>query len=599
MARRGLRALGVLLPLVWILVGGGTAPAEAHAYLESSNPVDGADLASAPAELRLSFSEHVVGEATRITVVDSSGRSVHLTGVRLLTRDAADTETPSTVVASWPRLAQGAYRVSWETLSSDDLHRTAGVLVFGIGQHVRATAQSEPMPRVDEITLRAGLLLALALAMGGALAERVLRRARARSPIARRLALVGGGATLVLSALLLGSQLAHAGTSVSSVLLGGYGVRWALRTVALVVLFVGLRAPVAPRRAALLLVGAAATCLATASLGHAGAGAFRPTRLLADAAHLAATLTWAGAVICLAVGLLVHRSPGEGPALRRALHAFAVPAAACLSVAAVTGLYLSSTVVGSVDAALLTFYGRTLLGKLLVVGAAAGLGLVNHLRLRHDPVDRLPRHTVPTEAAAIVGVVLLTAVLISGQPATEPGLVRPTHAADAGPVNRQVEDLQIAAGLRPNRVGRSVVVVDVFDTRRPSPAPITGVEVSVGAAPAVVTTSIGDGHWSSPVAVTSPGRTALLVTVHREHLPDVTGRFGWTVDPGVVPRPVLVSQAPLGPWLRGAAVLGVLLLLLGWSVAGVRAVRALRARRRVQPELLLEAPPRTPELQHH
>ena len=90
--------------------------AEAHAYLETSNPADGATLAHAPRTLRLGFSEHVVLASTRITVTDGRGRSLPATGLRLLSGHT-DIEEPATVVADLPALPREAYRISWETLS--------------------------------------------------------------------------------------------------------------------------------------------------------------------------------------------------------------------------------------------------------------------------------------------------------------------------------------------------------------------------------------------------------------------------------------------------------------------------------------------------
>ena len=53
-----------------------------------------------------------------------------------------------------------------------------------------------------------------------------------------------------------------------------------------------------------------------------------------------------------------------------ALRRFARPAFACLAVAAVTGTFLAGDTIGSVDAALRTTYGRSLLLKLLLVALA-------------------------------------------------------------------------------------------------------------------------------------------------------------------------------------------------------------------------------------
>ena len=66
---------------------------------------------------------------------------------------------------------------------------------------------------------------------------------------------------------------------------------------------------------------------------------------------------------------------------RSVLRAFGPPAAGCVGVMVVTGVYLSSEVIGSVDAALFTTYGRTLLLKVTLAVVAGSLALVNTLRL--------------------------------------------------------------------------------------------------------------------------------------------------------------------------------------------------------------------------
>ena len=68
--------------------------------------------------------------ATRIDIVDAAGRHVTPTAMTVVSgtaqADSDDTEEPVEVVAALPTLHHSSYRVSWETLSSDDLHRTAG-----------------------------------------------------------------------------------------------------------------------------------------------------------------------------------------------------------------------------------------------------------------------------------------------------------------------------------------------------------------------------------------------------------------------------------------------------------------------------------------
>jgi copper transport protein len=332
----------------------------------------------------------------------------------------------------------------------------------------------------------------------------------------------------------------------------------------------------------LLVGGALAACTGTALLGHAGAGpSLDLTRVLASTAHLLAATTWAGALTCLGLLLVLPAwRPGLGAGeLRGLLRSFALPAAACVTVMAVTGVYLASDVVGSVDAALRTFYGRTLLVKLALVSCTALLALVNHrhVRSRHD-LDT-PRRTVAAEAALALAVVAVTAVLTSGQPATEPALVRSDVVATPGPVARQVEDLEQSVSLRPNRPGRNVAVVDVFDSRRPAPAQILGVDVGIGTSTPVPATALEDGHWTSGAVDAAGGSTSITVVVHRAGSPDVASRTPWTVGeaPGRT-HAALVSTAPVRAGLRLlAGLLGaVAVVLWGTVLLGLRR-RARRA----------------------
>ncbi len=261
------------------------------------------------------------------------------------------------------------------------------------------------------------------------------------------------------------------------------------------------------------------------------------------------------------------------------LRAFGVYAAAGVSVMVVTGVYLASDVVGSVDAALLTTYGRTLLVKLAVVALVGGLGLVNHRRLRNQHRSRLPARTVVAEALAAVLVLGLAALLTSGQPAREPQFVASPQPATVPVLDAAVGDLQQALTIGPNRPGRNVVTVKVFDTRRPAPAPIRRVLVSVigldGRQTGPVSAErLADGRWSVAAELTAPGRTGVDVTVQRAGLPDATHLYRWVVGGRQsVTRPATVSTAPIGARLRTLALLLAIALALGWAVALIRSRR--------------------------
>src|SRR5512140_2817516 len=105
--RRWAAALPAMILVLLLLV---PAPASsAHAFLLESNPADGADLAAAPAEIRLQFSESVALDAMQLDLVDSAGEHLRTGPVRLEGGGAdADPEEPVAVVAALPQLSPDA-----------------------------------------------------------------------------------------------------------------------------------------------------------------------------------------------------------------------------------------------------------------------------------------------------------------------------------------------------------------------------------------------------------------------------------------------------------------------------------------------------------
>ncbi|HEV7204215.1 MAG TPA: copper resistance protein CopC [Jatrophihabitans sp.] len=561
------------------------SPASAHAYLVSSSPADGSTVTTPPRTLTLHFSESVELAATRIELADSAGRHVGLGALRISKGES--TEDPSAVVAELPALARGAYRVSWATLSSDDLHQTRGVFLFGVNHAVHATPFNEPVPRPEEAALRWALFLASAGALGGLVAAAIRRRrgsAGWRRPLVPAAAAAGAG--LLVAAGLLLDQAGSGGESLGRLVSSGYGARWALRELGLAL--IALAALVARREArariaAMLgIVGAGATGVGAALLGHAdAAGTFSPTRVAADAAHLLAAAAWCGMLLFAVAGVLAaRRRPGGERVARNALLGYAGPAAACVSVMLATGIYLASGVVGSVDAAVLTLYGRALLLKILIFAAAAVAGLVNHRRLRRAGAA-LPVRTLVAEAVLLTLALAAAAVLTSGQPAREPEFVAAPRLAIPSFVDGRAGDLQETLRLGPNRVGPNVAAVDIYDTRRPAPAPIHSVSVRVtgvdqAPGPALTATNIaGTRTWTATVPVVAAGRSVVEIAVTRAGLPAVTTRFAWTVA-AAMPRvrPATVSTTPIAGSLRTLAAAVAVVLAIGWGAFGRRRRRA-------------------------
>lgn len=594
-------ALRRALVLVVLAVSCGVAaivaatPASAHAFLTTSNPSDGEVVASAPTDLRLEFSERVLLSATRVDLVDSRGRHFAPTGLRMIESDESDGEQPVELVAALPALPHNTYRITWETISADDLHRTSGLIVFGIATPVHAAGVSEPMPKPDEALIRWAMFGLLAVVMGGGVVAALLRRQRtdvAATAARRTLRIAAGSGALaaVAAVALLFDQLAGGGLGLRQVLLSSYGGRWAVRETGLALLAVTALAAVRrPRRSTSWLAGFGVVLagVGSALLGHSGAAKpLSVARVAADALHLTAAGTWTGMLV-LAVVIVVPllRAGAEAAAAARfVLRRYAIPAAACLTVMAVTGLYLASDVVGSVDAAILTLYGRALLLKLVLVGIATSLGLVNALRIRRGLASASALRTITAESLVALLVVAMAAILTSGQPAREPRFIRTPTSSAVPVVDGGVADLQEAVAVRPNQPGRNVVLVDVFDTRRPSPGPVRTVAVTVIGADGVRSDPVhakllADGRWSAPIDLNASGPVKLDVEVGRAGLPALDKVFSWTVaGKSEMSRQPVISMAPLRSPLRTAAIVLGFLCLVAWGIVSL--VR-LRSRRRL------------------
>ena len=122
-------ALALLALLVAPALPGATgARVLAHAQLVASSPGAGEVVADAPTELRLAFSEPLEAQVTSLDLRTADGEPIlDRAGSRSIPR------IPFTLVAELPDLADGAYAVTWRTLSAADGHTVEGTFSFGVG----------------------------------------------------------------------------------------------------------------------------------------------------------------------------------------------------------------------------------------------------------------------------------------------------------------------------------------------------------------------------------------------------------------------------------------------------------------------------------
>jgi copper transport protein len=542
----------VISALALIAVSASGAPAaEAHARLAESEPADGVALGGAPRQLELRFNEPVSPRFRVAKLIDGRGRVV--AGTVLLSGSDR-----SRLVVRVPHLPRGTYQLDWQVLAENDGHISAGATTFGVGAKPRGATAGGAPPGSTVAPLRAWsrwVDLALLCMLAGCLVvAALLARPYAR---VRRVLLTTAAATAYASFafgfLLFARQLHQLRASVApnaspgDLLAVRWGTLWIAREAALAALAVAcvlaLRRGSRMRLTACALL-VVALCTVHALGGHAAADPQPLAAIAVAAAHVLAAAVWVGSVAAFAVALSVAGGRRRGLA-RDTAGRFAVVAAGAVGLIAVTGLMAAGSQVASIDALLTTDYGRTLLIKAGLAALAVAFGAYNALLLRRGRAPRL----ILAEAAVAGSVLLAAAVLAASPPAKGPEFAAPRAVATPTLVH-QVGDLLVTATVRPNRPGPNVVTVLTASSRRPPPAPVRSVSVTLqprGGAPTVVRLgAVGDGRFAGGVSLTQQGPWSAVAEVARGRSRS-SATFGWTVDRPDLARPVVHSARRLGP----------------------------------------------------
>jgi copper transport protein len=510
----------VLLAGGWLLASGPAAAA--HALLRASDPADGASLDRAPRQVTLTFTERPEPRLSTVQVLDADGRQVDAGGAVPVAGNPLQLRVPLGA------LPDGAYTVSWRTVSRDDGHVTGGAFAFGVGvaapaagtAATSAEAARTPPPSPLAVAGRWVLYLGLALLLGAAatgsavFGGRLPARARPLLLTGAGLTLVGVGARVVAARSVVGGSL---GALLASD--GGRHLVWlaggALASAAAAGLLAARAAPagrpdrpeeptgaqegiphgqaagVGRRWLAVVGVTAALTMLLEVLAGHAAAPSpLRPLNLLAQWLHLLAVGAWVGGLVWLLAGLLGREHPapatgnpqGDAPVGRAgAVIRFSRLALPVVALIALTGVIRALDLAGGWRGLTDTGFGRILDLKLLLFAGALVLATRNRYRLvpalgnTAGPLGAL-RRSVTGELALVAGVLLAAAVLTQLPPGRF-ALATPA-ARPSPPPSVQVQGSDYATSVRlaltvtPGTAGPNSFTAKVtdYDTGQPVPA---------------------------------------------------------------------------------------------------------------------------------
>ncbi len=480
------------------MAGGLLLPATVlgHALLVSATPAPGATLTTAPALVRLEFTEPVNPSFSGLTITGPAGEV--RTAVRFPPSD------PRGIEAELPVLAPGRYSVEWHTLSLVDGHTRSGAYSFGVLDAAGKLPPAPPLvirsavapfPGWLDAAARWALLLALAYLLGGLAFATLVERGRgpsqrtgddldnrsagpdldhraadpdldhraagpdqgtleaARSPGSWRVGVVGErGATLAAAVAIAGlaesvasSASGSAGlAAISEVATGSFAGQASLVMVVAIVVLAWSAVRPAGRRAYAGGAAGVIALLALAAMSHEAAGPGAAWGTLAMAVHAGSALTWTGGLFHLA---RVWSRPDIGSGARTSrtdlIARFSRLAGPSVALVLGTGLVAALVVIPDPGALVSTAYGRVLLVKAAIVALLLVPAGLNALRLppairRPDRTGSGPWLTIGAElvlAAAAVGAgaVLGGATPAAGEIATR--AAQQAIAADDNPAN--------------------------------------------------------------------------------------------------------------------------------------------------------------------
>lgn len=439
--------------------------AGAHGLLRSSSPAADSVVRDPPTELRLTFTEAPERTFTRVRLFGAAGE-IALHPFEILAGNVV-------VARIATRIGPGDYRVEWQT-AGDDGHPVSGRFTFVVAlaetadsstigpaagpsmPHVRPASGQMPgnamMGETDPFTSFAAifrwLTLLGAVAAIGTIAFRYTVLARVTLEIDREImteylpdatrgaAMVGAAASALLlitgvARLLLQSLAVHGsddmmhGPLLSAIITDtNWGLAWATQLAGALAALVGFLLIRRGRPNAWLLATAGCTAVAV-GLALASHAAVVPRlsglSVAANIVHTGAAAGWLGNLLLVfAVGLpLAWRLDRDDrwTVVRDVVHAFSPAALAFGGLAALTGIFMAWTHVGSFAALTGTDYGNVLLLKLGLLSLTALTGAYNWLRVRpalgeHAAARRL-RRTAGAELAIATLVLAVTAVLVA------------------------------------------------------------------------------------------------------------------------------------------------------------------------------------------
>jgi copper transport protein len=495
-----------------ILIGM-TAGLLGHATLLRTVPPANSRLEQRPPRVELYFNEGIEEIFNGVSVLNRNGLPVN-SGQATLSRNRQELS-----VSLKDNIPNGIYTVSWRATSSDG-HQIGGNFGFSVGEEFQASGmvagpsdEGENWPSFSMALTRWLNFLALMVFVGGFafgafILVPLIKHSELEIPAEVLTALrkpflrffLWSWVVVLVTALF--NLLFKAAAMADTPLLGAasgdiltavisssqYGRMWALGMV--VTLVSGIvfwlyrsiwTAPQDISKSALLLyLGTALGAVlffTVSNSGHAAAVTeWRAVALGSDVLHLMATAIWVGGLIYLVLfmrSLSTAEPPLRAQVLGEVVPRFSRMAQFCILIIVLTGAYTTWIHIPSWSSFVTTWYGWTLLTKILLVLPLLAIGAVNLLVIKPQlgksllkkgeealeaTLGVLQRFRPLVQAEVVLGVVILLVVTVLTN------LSPAATATSGGPTlvsNRT--DFDITLQIEPNQIGHNKVQIRVKD----------------------------------------------------------------------------------------------------------------------------------------
>jgi copper transport protein len=466
-AWRRLAAIGGLLAVAGVAVPSGAA--SAHAELIESTPASGAHLLEPPGQITLRFSEPVEVLDDAIAMLDDGGNRVEL---------GAPVVDGATVTAAVPDLADAAYVVDWQVVSSDG-HPISGAFTFTVGDatpidpgSIAGSDGTSSSGSVGLAVWRALTYVGFAVVLGAWAFVITCWSEGRRDRVVLLVVTLGAALALVATTLRVVAEAAVLNVSLTDLLDLRSGRAW-LALVVLAALALAVDPLLRSRLSSAALggiwvAGAAAVGVAIAYAGHGASGRAPLGGIVLTVVHVAAASVWVGGLVALVRCLVaVDRPTAWGVAAR-----FSGLALGLVAVLAVTGAVQGIRQLDSWDALTGSDFGLALLVKLAVVAVLLTVAWVSRLTVRRSS----PPETATVATARLrrtVGTELVLAAAVLGVTGWLAGASPIASAEPSGPVTVTAADTTgvatASATITPAAVGPNAIHVTITDPQGRSP----------------------------------------------------------------------------------------------------------------------------------